>query len=215
MAKRVAKKASKTGARRTTSGATVRTPRTANADRQGGARPVDPQEPELTRLRREENVALASGAIQPPPDRAPRIGRTSTQEPPPGRAHVDPNDPDSRPAPAADRIRVRATRLGYYQHVRRRPTDVFDLVPRIGMVDEPIMDPKTKEPKVDRDDRILTHRVKRLLTAEQQFSDRWMERVDDDTPEKVTTSGEVIKARHDEIVTAKFGHKATGDREVI
>lgn len=227
MATRAAKKASgagkasKTGARRTATGATVRTARTRNGvsgDKQPekGKTSEQPQnEPELSRLEREKENALATGAIQPPPDQAARIGKTATIEPPPGRAHVAPNDDEALPAPRAGDIRVRATRIGYYDHVRRRIGDVFDLKARPGLVDEPILDPETEEPKEDRDGRILTRRVKRLIPAEMQFSDRWMERVDPATPKKTTTSGEVIKARHDELVTARFGHKATGDRDVI
>ena len=52
--------------------------------------------------------------------------------------------------------------VGFYNHVRRRGGDVFTLIPQEGL---------------DKDGKPKT------ITPDQQFSKRWMERVDDLTPE--------------------------------
>jgi len=56
------------------------------------------------------------------------------------------------------RVKVKPTCLGYYGDKRRREGEVFDLVPR--------QDRKGK-----------------IITVEEQFSEVWMEKVDDATPE--------------------------------
>lgn len=223
----MAKKASKAGAtarRRTNTGGTVRPARrpaatSGNRDEktrlEAGRDTSDnsrPEEPTLTGLERERDEALAQGFIQPHPQNAPRMARTSTQSPPVGRAHVNLNVGEQGDAGKGE-ILVRAKALGYYNHVRRRPEDVFRLVPRQGIVEEPIIDPKTDEPK-ERDGRILTKRVNRILTAEEQFSDRWMEKVGEETEEKVTTSGQALKQHHDELLAAKTA-RGTGSSDVI
>lgn len=55
-------------------------------------------------------------------------------------------------------LRVRATKLGFYGGKRRYEGDVFELIDR-------------------------PHRDNKTLTAEQQFSKSWMEKLDDDQPD--------------------------------
>jgi len=50
-----------------------------------------------------------------------------------------------------------------------------------------------------------------LIANERAFSSRWMERVDPRTPEKITTSKEALKQKHDEILA---GH-VTGAEDVL
>jgi hypothetical protein len=52
-------------------------------------------------------------------------------------------------------MRVKATRIGYYGHRRRREGEVFDLAPR----------------------KILKDGKEVVLSPEQQFSNSWMEKV--------------------------------------
>ena len=64
-------------------------------------------------------------------------------------------------------MRVRATRAGYYDHLRRREGDVFTLASITGLV----MDVKTGQ------------HVSATIPPEKQFSSRWMEKVADTSPE--------------------------------
>lgn len=66
-------------------------------------------------------------------------------------------------------MKVRATALGYYKDKRRPPGEVFILKPYKRKFEE--IDPQTKF-KVKREE---------IITADQQFSERWMERVEQDT----------------------------------
>ena len=88
-------------------------------------------------------------------------------------------------------MKVRATRVGYYEHIRRRLGDVFTPIPRevtLCNVDagKPLLDEKGK-PKM------------RLLTPEDQFSHIWMERVDADEPEKITPAPEALAQAQKEL----------------
>jgi len=90
-----------------------------------------------------------------------------------------------------DTIKVRATRTVFYEHARRREGDVFVLRQRIITETDPktgraLLDDK-KQPK------------QRILTAEEQFSCRSMERVDDDEPEHTTTAQEALDKAADEL----------------
>jgi hypothetical protein len=107
------------------------------------------------------------------------------------------------------KIKVMALRMGYYQHKRRREGDVFFLVAlrtvkratqedcdadktgklKIGMI---LKDPKTKK------------EIPVIKTPEEQFSDKWMERVDDDVPTRITAVKEGMKAEHDRILRDKY-----------
>lgn len=97
----------------------------------------------------------------------------------------------------SQRIRVRATRMGYYMHVRRREGDVFSLIPQniIETVEE-----KDLKGRV-----VGNKKVSRLMTAREQFSARWMEEVEPQTPGKVTTGKQDLKAKHDDLIKEKFG----------
>src|SRR6267378_3876618 len=116
---------------------------------------------------------------------------------------------EARSGPAIDmqKIRVVATRIGFYQHKRRREGDVFVLVPlrtvkratqedcdkdkklTIGMV---LKDPKTKMP------------IPVIKTAIEQFSDRWMEIVADDRRSSITSIKEGMRQEHDKILLDKY-----------
>jgi hypothetical protein len=62
--------------------------------------------------------------------------------------------------------KVRAIRLGYYDHVRRRVGDVFTIQARA-------------------------------------FSAVWMEHVDPNTPERLTTGAQDLRRQHDEILSGR------------
>lgn len=108
---------------------------------------------------------------------ASRPARTPAARMIPGQTQPQFMDPSTRTKPVrkADPIKVRATQMGYYDHVRRHVGDVF-------VVD---------------------------LSA---FSHKWMERVDGDTPERVTTAKQAIQQQHDEILG---GRQASRDDGVI
>ncbi len=87
--------------------------------------------------------------------------------------------------PAGPRIKVRATQAGYIGdgalgQIYRKEGDVFWLTPReVAVMDrggKPALDADTDEP------------LTRTLSAESQFSKVWMELVDEDVPEKITTA---------------------------
>lgn len=120
---------------------------------------------------------------------------------------------EARTGPAIDmqKIKVVATRMGFYQHKRRRVDDVFVLVPlrtvkratqedcdkdrklTIGMV---LKDPKTKMP------------IPVIKTAIEQFSARWMEIVADDRRASITSIKEGMRKEHDQILLDKYPHLA-------
>lgn len=81
------------------------------------------------------------------------------------RAAYRPAAPPAAPRPK--QIKVRATKLGYYGELRRRPGDVF------------------------------------VLTDENHFSERWMERVDASTPERTTSPSEALRREHANITTGR------------
>ena len=93
-------------------------------------------------------------------------------------------------------IKVRALKEGDYEYLLRREGDVFTLKPRMITVyniqgGRPEIDPATGKP------------LMRLSTAEEQFSNRWMERVDEDEPERTTTSTQALQQATDDIASAK------------
>lgn len=92
-------------------------------------------------------------------------------------------------------IKVRATRMGYYDDKRRRTGDVFTIRPPYKVVD----DDTGKEKTID------------------EFSRKWMVRVDGKTPERITTGKEDLKRQHDEAIAARGGRAARprdSDRDV-
>lgn len=79
-----------------------------------------------------------------------------------------------------ERIKVVATQDGYYQHVRRREGDVFLLIPV-----------RTSAGKV--------------VSAEEQFSKKWMERVSLQAKVNVSTSKQKLQEDHDSIIRERMG----------
>ena len=69
-------------------------------------------------------------------------------------------------------FKVRALQVGYYDHSRRRPGDVF------------------------------------VIADEQAFSARWMERVPEQTPERVTGPNAAIRQHHDDILSGGMARAA-------
>lgn len=91
-------------------------------------------------------------------------------------------------------MKVRATRLGYYEHIRRREGDVFTLVPR----DVTIVDVKSQKIVLENGKPKMRH-----LTVEDQFSVNWMERVDEATPERITPAQAALSKVNNELLEAK------------
>jgi len=116
--------------------------------------------------------------------------------------------PEKKAHTASAGIRVRALELGYYDDQRRRIGDVFTLHDREGTFTEIARD-KNGDPKLDKQGYPVTKEVKKVLTAESQFSEKWMERVDPTTPEKVTTPSEALKQKHDEQMAARHSGGGT------
>ncbi len=82
------------------------------------------------------------------------------------------------------KVRVRKDKIGEYEYARRRSGDVFVLKPRYMTV----VSPKTAEVilEMDGSPRMV------LLTAQEQFSPRWMERVNDNEVESTTSSPQAL-----------------------
>ena len=88
------------------------------------------------------------------------------------------------------RIKVRATQMFYYEHLRRREGDVFYLSPKyVTQVDKVSTLPLQKDGKP----------VMKLYTAEDQFDPNIMERVEDEEPERVTTAQQALNKAQDEL----------------
>lgn len=121
---------------------------------------------------------------------------------------------------APERIRVRATRTGYYGYSattmrRYREGDVFTLAPYTTVRREVVLGPNgrpTAHSRIVKDKQGRPIPV--VVTAEQQFSHNWMEQVDDSTPERTSTAQEHIKRQHDEILAGRApGGKAQGSSD--
>lgn len=122
----------------------------------------------------------------PHPTAAARLGRSVSDIGIP--ADVVP----ARPPRTAKPIRVRATQAGYYGDKRQRPGDVF-------LIDGTVLD----EDVLDG-----TGKVVRSKGDVADFSERWMEPVDESVQVRTTTPNESIRKRHDEIL----GGRVTGNR---
>lgn len=100
-------------------------------------------------------------------------------------------------------IRVRATKVCFIGDVRHRVGDVFDLYPRKGTFTELELDEKGK-PVLNEDtipkSRITKETDDTILSAEDQFNPKCMERVADDEPERQVTAQERIDAEHQRIL---------------
>jgi hypothetical protein len=86
-------------------------------------------------------------------------------------------------------IKVQATQTGYYDHIRRRPGDVF------------LIDGERLEADVLGPDGKTVTRKKGEVAA---FSSRWMEKVDASTPESVSTANDAIRQQHDELLASRY-----------
>ena len=82
------------------------------------------------------------------------------------------------------KVRVKQDKRGEYEYCRRRSGDVFTLKPRYVTVVNKI----TGEPEYDEKGDYKT----KLLTAADQFSPRWMEKVADDEPVKITSAPQAL-----------------------
>lgn len=83
-------------------------------------------------------------------------------------------------------MKVKATRTGFIYHLRRREGDVFTLKPIKGF---------------KRDENGVAKPI--VITPEQQFSSKWMERVDERVPERISTAQQEINKKHDEIMAER------------
>jgi len=115
-------------------------------------------------------------------------------------------------------IRVRATAVGFYADIRWRVGDVFTLYPRRGRFTQLVKDEKTGKPLLN-EEALVKHRITEepeedvLLTAEQQFNKKWMERVPADTPEQAKSAQQVIQEEHDRVLATRLaGGTAASDR---
>lgn len=118
-----------------------------------------------------------------------------------GRPEPDPDIDDSVRVAPGPTIKVIATRVGYYDEKRRRVGDVFLLRPRYGTWTKKVMDkdyPNRQAFDKDTGERIVDEQYG-VLSAEDQFSPKWMERVDKNTRIKLTTPSEALKQEHDNI----------------
>lgn len=111
------------------------------------------------------------------------------------------------PNPLHRRIRVRATKDGYYREKRRREDDVFTLVPlqtvkRVTEEDQK-ENPKLALGAVYRDP-VTRLEVPLIKPAIEQFSDNWMEFVDPNEPFKLTGPKQALQLKHDELIRDKF-----------
>lgn len=96
------------------------------------------------------------------------------------------------PTPA-NALKVRATQTGYYDHIRRRPGDVF-------FIDGARLEEDVTAIEHATGERVVT-RKKGTIAA---FSDKWMEIVDPKTPESVSTANDAIRQQHDELLASRY-----------
>jgi len=99
-------------------------------------------------------------------------------------------------------MKVRALQNGYYNHLRRREGDVFELVPIKGH--KRIRNEDTGQEKL----------VEHLFTPEEQFSTRWMEKVAKNTPTKVSTAQQSLNEVQRNLKSGRIGPSEAMD-EVI
>jgi hypothetical protein len=117
-------------------------------------------------------------------------------------------------------IKVRAIKVGFYGDVRRRVGDVFTLYPRTDTFTELVLD-KDGEPKVIASvygEQRVTEEADKTLTAEEQFSPKWMEKVAADTPERAARAKDVLQEEHDTVLRQRLAGATgdpTGDEDVL
>lgn len=143
-------------------------------------------------------MAKKTGRTQPPPKAKPAkaaepVEHTTTVG---AKAHRDDESAIAGVVPPPQTIKVRALKDGFYDNARRRTGDVFKIrAPFTGTGDN-----------------------KKPITID-EFSEKWMEKVDPRTPEKVTTGKDVLRQQHDEILEKKArtagASEATGAQDVL
>lgn len=108
-------------------------------------------------------------------------------------------------APAVEgRIKVRATRIGYYGEKRRRVGDVFWLTPMSVEFTEPTTVRGKRFPVEQFPNGKKFSKGETLeLTAEDQLSSNWMERVSDRTPEKSTSAPQALALENEALLGRK------------
>lgn len=115
-------------------------------------------------------------------------------------------------------LKVRAIAMGYYGERLRQIGDVFLLYPRQGTFSEPVLD-KDGEPKTLKTggpiEHPVTKEVEKTISAEEQFSPRWMEKVSADTPERAMSAQEKIDAEHQAIQATRQASAPSGDADVL
>jgi hypothetical protein len=87
---------------------------------------------------------------------------------------------DDKPKPT--KLKVRALRTGYFEHIRRHENDVFVIRSKDGYI-------KTGTGKL----------IPKHFSAKDQFSESWMEIVDEATPEKVTGAQAALSSASNDI----------------
>lgn len=105
----------------------------------------------------------------------------------PGKAATP---PDPTPLAPTVKVRVRAIQDGYYGEKLRRSGDVFVVEGRPGDHD-------------DQSDPTLPH----------TYSHKWMEVVPGSTPERQSTSSDVLRQQHDEELAHKLAERSGGGDE--
>src|SRR2546427_12636557 len=98
-------------------------------------------------------------------------------------------------------IKVRALSTGYYAHCRQREGDVFTLEPR----EVTIYNVGAGRPEYDEDGKPKM----RLLTAREQFSPFWMEKVPDTTEERTTPAQAALSKANQELLDTKRPSRAS------
>lgn len=91
------------------------------------------------------------------------------------------------------RVKVRATKAGYYGEIYRRPGDVFFI--------EGALPAKPKSPEV--------------ADLPAVYSANWMELADADDVERTTSHNEALRQQHDEVLREKVMNKRAGDSDVL
>jgi hypothetical protein len=104
-------------------------------------------------------------------------------------------------------MRVRALSTGYYDHKRRRQGDVFDLIPIEGHKLEITRNAEGR--------RVSEKLVKHKFTPQEQFSEKWIEKVDKQTPLKVSTAQKALNAVQQDLKSGRVGPSDASDESVI
>jgi hypothetical protein len=100
-------------------------------------------------------------------------------------------------------MRVRAIAPGYHNLLRRKVGDVFDLKPIKGKKVKPVVDESGKK-------RLSNVLEDHLFTEEEQFSSKWMEKVEDEEHEEELEEG--LDGEEPKPKAKKKKHKAAASK---